>query len=77
MAASEWPLSMVMGVGVPAVVGLNVTRRPASSTAVHAVTAEHATPLKAWPASIVVAVGVPGADGLNVTCRPPPSTAVH
>ncbi len=71
------PRTISTGVGVPGAVGLNVTCRPSSSTAVHWLVDGHATPVSQWPASIVVGVGVPGAVGLNVTCLPSRSTAVH
>ena len=70
-------MSIVVGVGVPGLAGLNVTCRPMSSTAVHWVADGHATPSRLLAVSIVVGVGVPGLAGLNVTCRPLPSTAVH
>ncbi|MGZ6840279.1 MAG: hypothetical protein ACXVHC_07490, partial [Frankiaceae bacterium] len=68
--------SIVVGIGVPGLAGLNVTCCPLLSTAVHRVAVGHATPFTAL-VSIVVGVGVPGLAGLNVTCCPVTSTAVH
>ncbi|MDQ6745599.1 MAG: hypothetical protein M3Z27_06260 [Actinomycetota bacterium] len=65
------------GVGDPGEVGLNVTSRPAPSTAVHCDADGHATPLSDWPLSIDIGVGLPGEAGLNVTSRPETSTAMH
>ena len=70
-------MSIVVGVEVPGAVGLNVTSRPASSTAVHWLADGHATPCRELPLSIVVGVEVSDAVGLNVPSRPMSSTAVH
>ena len=62
--------SIVVGVGVPGEVGLNVTSCPLPSTAVHWLVDGHATPGRLLVPSIVVGVGVPGEVGSNVTSCP-------
>ena len=63
--------SIVVGVGVPGAVGLNVTSLPGAidGGALAGRRARHR--VQEVAGSIVVGVGVPGAVGLNVTCRAP------
>jgi hypothetical protein len=70
-------MSIVVRVGEPGELGLNVISCPAVSTAVHCVLDGHATLERALPLPIVMGVGCPGEFGLNVTSYPWPSTAVH
>ena len=64
-------MSIVVGVGAPGAVGLNVTSRPASSTAVHWLADGHATPCRELPLSIVVP-GVEVPDAVRVERHLPP-----
>ena len=74
-------LSTTTGAGAPGEVGLNLTSRPAESTAVQRLVDGQATALRAVPGplelSICTGVGEPGEAGLNVTSSPAKSTAVH
>ena len=70
--------SIVAGLGVPGEVGLNVTSRPTTSTAVHWLLEGQATVVRSsLGLAIVTGVGVPGEVGLNVTSSPRVPTAVH